>query len=247
MDRKKMIKLLDLNLGIAAANIITFSPRLIGLELLGISALETALSITFIFLSGAGLIYGNYEILTKPEKEIQTSKIWTVEDYIEALNIHREIKTFEKIVYLLLDQIERLQKKNKTIRDALLQIFSASEMSYRKFDAVITEVEKIFFMNIRSILNKLDAFDEEDYNFIKKKYEEGAFSEQLLNEKLKVFNEYVNFAKAATEDNEQILLKLDKLLLEISGLNSIESGQLERMAGMIEIDNLIKQAKDYKN
>lgn len=247
MDRKKMIKLLDLNLGIAAANIITFSPRLIGLELLGISALETALSITFIFLSGAGLIYGNYEILTKPEKEIQTSKIWTVEDYIEALNIHREIKTFEKIVYLLLDQIERLQKKNKTIRDALLQIFSASEMSYRKFDAVITEVEKIFFMNIRSILNKLDAFDEEDYNFIRKKYEEGAFSEQLLNEKLKVFNEYVNFAKAATEDNEQILLKLDKLLLEISGLNSIESGQLERMAGMIEIDNLIKQAKDYKN
>jgi hypothetical protein len=247
MDRKKMIKLLDLNLGIAAANIITFSPRLIGLELLGISALETALSITFIFLSGAGLIYGNYEILTKPEKEIKTSKIWTVEDYIEALNIHREIKTFEKIVYLLLDQIERLQKKNKTIRDALLQIFSASEMSYRKFDAVITEVEKIFFMNIRSILNKLDAFDEEDYNFIRKKYEEGAFSEQLLNEKLKVFNEYVNFAKAATEDNEQILLKLDKLLLEISGLNSIESGQLERMAGMIEIDNLIKQAKDYKN
>lgn len=247
MDRKKMIKLLDLNLGIAAANIITFSPRLIGLELLGISALETALSITFIFLSGAGLIYGNYEILTKPEKEIQTSKIWTVEDYIEALNIHREIKTFEKIIYLLLDQIERLQKKNKTIRDALLQIFSASEMSYRKFDAVITEVEKIFFMNIRSILNKLDAFDEEDYNFIRKKYEEGAFSEQLLNEKLKVFNEYVNFAKAATEDNEQILLKLDKLLLEISGLNSIESGQLERMAGMIEIDNLIKQAKDYKN
>ena len=53
--------------------------------------------------------------------------------------------------------------------------------------------------------------------------------------------------KAATEDNEQILLKLDKLLLEISDLNSVESGQLEQMAGMIEIDNLIKQAKYYKN
>ncbi len=247
MDREKLIKLSGLNLGIAAANIITFSPRLIGLELLGASALETALGITFIFLSFAGLSYGNYELLTGPEKVVQTNKIWTVEDYIEALNIHRRLSTFEQTVDLLLDQIERLQKKNKTIRDTLLQIFSASEMSYKKFDTVIAEVENIFFINIRSILNKFDAFDEGDYNFIRKKYEEGIFSRGLMNEKIKVFNEYIDFVKAATEDNEQILLKLDKLLLEISGLNSIESGQLEQMAGMIEIDNLIKQAKYYKN
>lgn len=247
MYREKLIKLSGLNLGIAAANIITFSPRLIGLELLGASALETALGITFIFLSLAGLSYGNYELLTGPQKLVQTNKIWTVEDYIEALNIHGGLKTFEKTVDLLIDQIERLQKKNKTIRDTLLQIFSASEMSYKKFDAVIAEVEKIFFMNIRSILNKLDAFDEKDYNSVRRNYEEGAISQQLYEEKFKVINEYINFVKAATEDNEQILLKLDKLLLEISGLNSIESGQLEQMAGMIEIDNLIKQAKYYKN
>jgi hypothetical protein len=170
-----------------------------------------------------------------------------VEDYIEALNMHRGLKTFEVTVDLLLDQIERLQKKNKTIRNIILQIFSASEISYRKFDAVIDEVEKIFFMNIRSILNKMNAFDEDDYNFIRKKYEAGAFSQQFMEEKFKVYDEYIVFVKAATEDNEQILLKLDKLLLEISGLNSIESGQLEQMAGMVEIDNLIKQAKYYKN
>lgn len=170
-----------------------------------------------------------------------------VEDYIQALNIHRRLKIFEKAVDLLLDQIERLQKKNKTIRDILLHIFSASEMSYKKFDTVIAEVEEIFFMNIHSILNKLDAFDEEDYNSVRKKYDEGALPQQFMEEKSKILNEYINFVKAATEDNEQILLKLDKLLLEISGLNSVESGQLEQMAGMIEIDNLIKQAKYYKN
>jgi parvulin-like peptidyl-prolyl isomerase len=170
-----------------------------------------------------------------------------VEDYIEALNMHRGLKTFEVTVDLLIDQIERLKKKNKTIRDIILQIFSAREISYQKFDAVIAEVEKIFFMNIRSILNKLNAFDEEDYNFIREKYEAGAFSKQFMEEKFKVYDDYIAFVKAATEDNEQILLKLDKLLLEISGLNSVESGQLEHMAGMIEIDNLIKQAKYYKN
>jgi hypothetical protein len=246
MNRKKRIKILILNLGIAAANIITFSPVLLGLELAGSGALETALGSTIIFLSGAGLIYGNYKLLVL-EKVIPPNKNSTVEDYIEALNMHRGLKTFEVTVDLLLDQIERLQKKNKTIRNIILQIFSASEISYRKFDAVIAEVEKIFFMNIRSILNKMNAFDEDDYNFIRKKYEAGAFSQQFMEEKFKVYDEYIVFVKAATEDNEQILLKLDKLLLEISGLNSIESGQLEQMAGMVEIDNLIKQAKYYKN
>ena len=101
-------------------------------------------------------------------------------------------------------------------------------------------------MNIRSILNKFNAFDEEDYNFIRKEQEAGTFSQQFMEEKFRVYNEYITFVRAATEDNEQILLKLDKLLLEISDLNSLESGQLEQMAGMIEIDNLIKQAKYYK-
>lgn len=244
MDRKKRIKLLGLNLGIATVNIISFSPGLIGLDIWA-SALSTAFGITLIFVSGVGLTYGNYKLLTVPENVIPPIKM-TVEYYIDALNILRRLKTFEVTVDLLLDQIERLQKKNKIIRDILLQIFSASEIAYKKFDVVIAEVEKIFFMNIRSIINKLNAFDEVDYNSIRKKHESGAFSQQFMEEKFKVYDEYITFVKAATEDNEQILLKLDKLLLEISGLNSVESGQLEQMPGMIEIDNLIKQAKYYK-
>jgi hypothetical protein len=249
MDRKKLkklLKLLGLNLGIAAANIITFSPVLIGLRLFGAGALETALGCAIISASGAGLYYGNYNIIIEPDIEIPP-KEWTWEDYIEALNILPGLKTFEKAVDLLLDQIERLQKKNKTIRDILLQKFSVSEISYKKFDAVIADVEKIFKMNIRSIINKLKAFDEEDYNSIREKHEAGDISQQVMEEKIKVRNEYVTFVKAATEYNEQILLKLDKLLLEISDLNCLEPGQLEQMPGMIEIDNLLKQAVQYKN
>jgi parvulin-like peptidyl-prolyl isomerase len=220
---------------------------LLDVDLFGAGALEAAFGSAFLVFSGSGLVYGNYKLLSEPEKAIPIGAKSTKEDYIEALNEHRGLKTFERNIDLLLDQIERLQKKNKTIRDILLQIFNASEISYQKFDAVIAEVENIFFKNIRSIINKLNAFDEEDYNFIKKQRNAGAFSEEIMEEKFKVYNEYIRFVKEATEDNEQILLKLDKLLLEISGLNCIESGELEQMAGMIEIDNLIKQAKYYKN
>jgi len=247
MDKDTLIRLLGLNLGIAAANIAVFSPGLLDVDLFGAGALEAAFGSAFLVFSGSGLVYGNYKLLSEPEKAIPIGAKSTKEDYIEALNEHRGLKTFERKIDLLLDQIERLQKKNKTIRDILLQIFNASEISYQKFDAVIAEVENIFFKNIRSIINKLNAFDEEDYNFIKKQRNAGAFSEEIMEEKFKVYNEYIRFVKEATEDNEQILLKLDKLLLEISGLNCIESGELEQMAGMIEIDNLIKQAKYYKD
>lgn len=242
MDRERQIKLLGLNLGVAAANIIVL-PEV----LFGCGALATAFGSAFIFLSGAGLIYGNYKLFAEPERADPTHKITAAEDYIEELNDHRDLKTFEETIELLLDQIERLQKKNKIIRDILLQIFSASEMSYKKFDGVISEVEKIFFMNIRSIINKMNAFDEEDYLFIRKKRDSGDFSEQFMEKKIEVYNKYINFIKAAAEDNEEILLKLDKLLLELSGLNSVESGQLEMMPGMVEIDNLIKQTTNYKN
>ena len=246
MNKDMLIRLLALNLGIAAANIAVFSSGLLAVDLFG-SALEKAFGSAFLVLSGSGLVYGNYKLLSEPEKAIPIGAKSTKEDYVEALNEHRGLETFERNIDLLLDQIERLQKKNKTIRDILLQIFNASEISYQKFDAVIAEVENIFFKNIRSIINKLNAFDEDDYNFIKKQRNSGAFSEEIMQEKFKVYNEYIRFVKEATEDNEQILLKLDKLLLEISGLNCIESGELEQMAGMIEIDNLIKQAKYYKD
>ncbi|HQN30881.1 MAG: hypothetical protein AB7E62_02220 [Methanothrix sp.] len=246
MNKDMLIRLLALNLGIAAANIAVFSSGLLAVDLFG-SALEKAFGSAFLVLSGSGLVYGNYKLLSEPEKAIPIGAKSTKEDYVEALNEHRGLETFERNIDLLLDQIERLQKKNKTIRDILLQIFNASEISYQKFDAVIAEVENIFFKNIRRIINKLNAFDEDDYNFIKKQRNSGAFSEEIMEEKFNVYNEYIRFVKEATEDNEQILLKLDKLLLEISGLNCIESGELEQMAGMIEIDNLIKQAKYYKD
>jgi hypothetical protein len=67
-----------------------------------------------------------------------------------------------------------------------------------------------------------------------------------MEDKLSVYNEYITFVKSATEDNEQILLKLDKLLLEISKFDSLESGEIEDLAGMQEIDALIKQTKYYR-
>ena len=238
IDRKKLTKLLGLNLGIAAADIITISSGLIGFGTLG-----EASGITIIILSVAGVIYGNYEIL-KQEKVKPKKPTPTPEYYIDALNKHREIKTFEEKINLAIDQIVRLQKKNKKFLDILPQAFDYSDITCNKFYAAIEDAEKILFENIQDVINKLDIFDEEVYRPITEKTSAGVLSQKIEEDKLEVYNEYVTSINAAAEDNEQILMMLDRLLLRISDINRSDSGQRNQMADMI--DDLIEQLKHYK-
>ncbi len=238
-DRKKQIKILGLNLSIAAADIIVFSPGLLGVDLFGAGALETAFGSTIIFLSAVGVIYGNYRLLAEPEKSIPIEEYYT-----KALTEQRGHKTFEETIDLAIDQIARLEKKNKNIRNILPQTFGDSEITCNKFAAANAEVKNAFFMNIQIILNKLDTFDEADYDFIREKNEAKTVSQSIKEDKLAVYNKYVTSIKAAAEDNEKILIMLDKLQLGISELRCPDASQRTEMTEMI--DDLIEQLKYYK-
>lgn len=107
------------------------------------------------------------------------------------------------------------------------------------------EVEKLLYLNIRSVLNRLNVFDEADYaNMMKSK--SSTLPQKLFQEKTKVYNDYLSYVKNALHTNEEILLKLDQLLLEISRLDSFEAGDIEQMPCMQEIDQLIKHTKLYR-
>jgi hypothetical protein len=244
MSINKIIKLTALNLGIAICNIMIFSDGFLHIQLIGASAFSSAIGFTIIIMSLLIFAYGNYNILFEKKQIIQTSEIKTTEDYIEALERNEEIKVFSTDIKIVKEQIIRFQKKKDTINDILLQRFNSSEMSYSKFQTTIGNVEKIFFLNIKSILNKLNAFDETDYNQFR--MDSAQLSKDIFDTKMEIFNEYFSFVKKAIEDDEEILLKLDKVLLEISKLDSLEAGELENMSAMQEIDELIQNTKWYK-
>ncbi len=243
-DTEKIIKILGLNIGIGVVDTILFSPGLLGIEIIGASALETAFSFTAIFMSVIIFIFGNYNLLIEEEKTIQISEIKTADDCIEALNQNYDKRIFEKDIDTILEQIEMFQKKRETIKEVLLQKFDITEMSYSKFDGVISDLENVFYLNIKSIINKLKAFDERDYNRIKN-YGEKKFSDEFIQTKMRIYGEYISFVKEATEDNEQIILKLDKILLELSRFSSLEEGEIENMSTMKEIDDLINKIRLY--
>ncbi len=246
MRTDKIIKIAGLNIGIAMVNTILFSPGLLGIQIGAASIFSTAFGGTAIFMSAVMFVYGNYRLLTDKEKIIQTSEIKTTEDYIIALKQNYSKKTFESDIDVILTQINRFQKKKETIIDILLQKFNNTEMSFKKFEGTILSVEDVFYINIKSILNKLNAFDEDEYNRIKKRNGVNTFSTEFMQTKMDIYNQYILFVKNATEDNEEIILKLDKLLLELSNFNCLEDGEIENMSGMKEIDELISKTNLYK-
>ena len=246
MKVKRISSLLGLNIAIVMLNIIIFSPGLFNIKIDFINIFQTSIGITIIIMSFIIFIIGNYKILIKEDNEIDISKLDDSEVYIEALKENSSKRVFSKDIDILLEQIERMDKKQEKIDDILLQKFTVNEMSYIKFKKTITEVRDVFYINIKSVINKINIFDEQEYEKIKKDIKNGKLNGKIEEQKKDMFDEYIFFVKDSIEDNEEILLKLDKFLFELSKFNSLEDGELENMSAIKDVDELINKIKFYK-
>lgn len=246
MRNSKFISLIKINSAIVILNIVLFSPGLLNIEIGGRSIFKTALGVTIIIMSIIIFIIGNYSILMKEDNDINIYKVVTSDDCIEALNENKYKKIFSSDIDILLEQIDRIENKVDTIEDILIQKFSISEMSYKKFNYVILDIKNLFYVNIKSIINKINIFDQNEYKKINKRINNETNQNKILIEKINMYKEYITFVKNAIEDNEEILLRLDKVLLELSKFNSLDEGELENMSAMDNIDDLISKIKLYK-
>lgn len=247
MNGSKVGKLFGLMVGIVILNIVVLSPGLVGVEIGGNSVIETAAGITLLVISFLVLLYGSYTLLLKPPVVPPVRDVKTHEDYVAALEYYRNVKVLKKDIDLAMDQLNRMDKKKDTLLDVLGQRFDPSELSYKKFISVIDEVHKLFYLNLRGILNKLSVFDASEFSsFTREQQKPGRFSSRLVQEKASLYQEYLSYVSGYLGANEEILLKLDKLLLEISLLGSTDYRDVEEMPCMKEIDQLIKQTKFYK-
>lgn len=187
---------------------------------------------------------GNLYILRKNEMHLLAKEIQSLDDCTSVFEeaIHNG-DVFDENIVKNIEQIKRFSRKRDTINDILKQKFSIEEITYQKFSDVLKEVEKIFLVNMRSIINKISAFDIEEYEstFGNKKSKPN-----ISKEKMDIYNQYIEFVNNSTNINEEILLKLDKMILEISQYNTIDGGDIKKMPAIIEMDELIKNAGLYK-
>ena len=244
MSNKKKRALIILNLLIIIINIIVFSNMFLGFSLFKGTALTIAIAWTSVVASVIAFIKGNLTILKGEEIHILAKEVKSLDDCVSVFEeaIHNG-DVFDDNINKNIDQIKRFTRKYNTITDILLQKFSEDEMTYQKFNDVLNEVKNVIYMNMRSIINKISAFDMEVYEgILKNKIDR----KTIPQEKLEIYDKYIQYVNDATSINEEILLKLDKMILEISKYNTIEGGDIKKMPAIIEMDELIKNAKRYK-
>jgi hypothetical protein len=248
LKKNTLTKLLAFNAALVAVNVLLFSNAFLKVKLTGGSVLQSAIGFTVLIMSIVLFFYVNLQIVNAPAKKldpkITTEKLNSLESCAAALGRMELSGTFAHKMGDIQEQIRQMQKKRDLIKDILLQKFNDTEMSYQKFKAIVDSTENVMCVNIKSIINRIYAFDEEDYNeLIGGK---SRLSRELAAQKLAIYREYIDYVDKAVEDNDEILLKLDKLLLEISKFNSIDAGELENMEAMKELDSLITDSKWYK-
>lgn len=240
------VKLLGVIAGVVVLNIAILSPGLLGVAIGGSSALETATGVTLLVVSLLIVLYGSYTLLFKRAIVPAVPSLDSREDYIAELNRYRNVRVLKEDVALALDQLERMDKKKQTLLNVLSGRFERTELSFRKFHTVIQDVEKLLYLNIRSILNKLSVFDAAEFSQFTGTINSGRFTSTFIQKKNALFNEYFTHVKGCLAANEEILLKLDQLLLEISQLGSADYDAALEMPCMQELTALIGQTKLYQ-
>jgi hypothetical protein len=244
VTKKRLIQLFALNGGIAVFNIFIFSKSFLGLGFSLASPLAFSFSVTVLLMSVVVFIYGNMKLL-KPQRVIVAGlpENASLDEWLtklkEALWQSASFKVYgEKIA----EQANRFEKLQGKINDLLLHNFKPDEMSYIRFSGAVKGLEHILIKGIKKLLSRMTAFDETEYKRLRLAGSLTGTSAQ----RMALYAEALNFAAAIAESNDEVLLKLDMLLAELSKLgDDSSSAEAGTSHAMEEIDSLIKNAKLY--
>jgi len=243
----RQLKLIGLLLAVIVVNIIVLSPGFLGVDLTSDSPLEKSAALTLLILSGILVIYASYRFVFKqPDNKILLRETEAVEqDAQQALVQYRQHKLFSMEVQHALDQLHRMKQKKLALLDLLSQRFQPSELSYSRFLGVISAVEQLFNNNIKGLISKLRGSELSGLSTVDQRMQR-MLSPRVTQQKQQLRKEYTDYVLGYISSNEEILIKLDQLMLETTRLGTTDYRELDDMPCMQEIDQLIKQTKYYK-
>jgi len=250
-DMNKTMKFLFLNVGIIVVNIVVFGVLHISI---GKNTLSTIFGVLVIIASVFAFIGGNISILLQKKKtnlgkDFKDNEMGMDKEYLSSVEeTNRKTRVFRKEMNKTTQQLERLNARNNALNAILLQHFKPTEMTYLKFRAVIDSVNSVFRDNVLKILERINMFDENDYISLIYKMKKNPTEAKAQNniDKMKIYLEHMNYVKTLVEDNEVIIMKMDKLMLELSKLSELNADNIENVSAIQDINELISQTKYYK-
>ena len=197
------------------------------------------------------MVYFTVSMFVAPNKyaapiaPVDTLQIVTLDDCLKGAEEYRRLNgsLFAEQLDALISQIGRIQKKRGAAQKILGDHFQTSEMSYATFMAAIEKLEELFILSVKTLLHRLSSFDDNEYASDAGAKFMGAANMAAREE---LFGEHRKLTAEVLQNNETILLKYDKLSLELSKLSTMDPEEVVKRLEINEIDRIIHDAKYYK-
>ncbi len=242
---KKLIKLIAVNLCIAAAAVILYSPGLVGLRLSDYSIFRAGMSIIAALLLIIIFFLANITLLKGPDqKPVVLEDVSDLEKAKNILKDHYGGKYFGSMARTASEQLDRILKCRQRLSGILEQKFTKGSMSWDKFDSVAAAAEASAIKNVVAMANRMRLFDEKEYARLTH-YREDNIPDDIQEEQLRLYQKNFDNVKSTIALNEKILLKLDALAMEISSLATGSDANLNHEL-IHEIEKLIDETKYYQ-
>lgn len=225
---KKPIKLATFNLGVIIAAILCFSERGLGLGFdPSDGAMKFALSLSLTFLGLAIFFIGNFWILVKVEKaELKIGKLTTIEQCISALNSCKKTDpAFLGEIRRAIEQLYTLQRRKDSLT-TLLEVNGVSE-AFNYLNQTADTANYCVFTNVKSIINRLIVFDNEEYSQNQNSYDidsHRTYIRGLLDENQEVLDEYAEMLEAVSKIGDR-QINLDNIKDMTAALRKVVKGK----------------------
>ena len=182
------------------------------------------------------------------QRYLKGTELTKPEDYVQSLIEKRGRGVFDEDINTAIEQIGRMEDKDRALDSILEQFFTPQEITFTRFQNAINSVQAIFYNNVKKMINRMIIFDYKDYSKLLEKVKESGYStvSRSVDTQMSIYSEHITYVRGLVSMNEDILIKLDGLLLEISKLDDLDEEGLENMAAVQEINDLIEQTKFYK-
>jgi hypothetical protein len=253
MNLNKILKLIGVDLGLTAINVILYSKSLLG-GLVGRSSFLTALAVLISLVTVVAFAYYNYKALFSSSSELGFRSVSGAEERASGnlLEASDEIKgylesgglAFQDDLKRLSSQLESLGDKGKFIRKSLADRFQPHELTYQKFDMAVATVEDYMFQNAKGLIQRVKGFDERDYE---NTINDPNADREVITQKRALRNEYGSHIKESLSVGDEVLQKLDKLKIELDKITTFDEKDAKNSGALEELDTVISDIKFYRD
>ena len=163
---------------------------------------------------------------------------------INYLHTNPSTDFFRKILTTIAQRLIVFDMSCNSFREVVVKHFESAGLSHNKFKKPVEELQGYICNLIDNLIYKMRVFNEEEY---RQKIIESTDSNNLEEaEKYKAIEcEYESYAKKALDALENAIIKVDKLILEISKLSEEDIDRAVLII-MNDLETTIKDASLYK-